>query len=131
MYEELGPRFEENLLKLASNFALAEEEIDYKFIAKESIFIPLFDSEDLAQDYETSNTYSIHVGLSLEDLEKWKKGYLSDKLFSRIIREGEEIRNLFPQYQILRELIHFEDWNGNLRLCVPESLRVEIMSEVH
>ena len=64
-------------------------------------------------------------------MEKWKKGYLSDKLFSRIIREGEEIRNLFPQYQILRELIHFEDWNGNLRLCVPESLRVEIMSEVH
>ena len=103
MYEELSPRFEENLLELASNFALAEEEIDYKFIAKESIFIPLSDSEDLAQDYETSNTYSIHVGLSLEDLEKWKKGYLSDELFSRIIWEGEEIRDLFPQYQILRE----------------------------
>src|ERR1700722_14467004 len=100
-------------------------------MAKESIFIPLSDSEDLAQDYETSNTYSIHVGLSLEDVEKWKKGYLSDKLFSRIIREGEEIRDVFPQYQILRELIYFEDWNGNLRLCIPESLRVEIMSEVH
>ena len=61
MYEELSPRFEENLLELASNFALAEEEIDYKVIAKESIFIPLSDSEDLAQDNETSNTYSIHI----------------------------------------------------------------------
>src|ERR1700720_2655344 len=105
--------------------------IDYKFIAKESIYIPISDSEDLVQDYETSNTYSIHVGLSLEDLERWKKGYLSDKLFSGIIRKSEEIKDLYPQYQILRELIYFEDWNGNLRLCVPESLRVEIMSEVH
>ena len=117
MYEELSPRFEENLLELSSNFALTEEEIDYKFIAEESIYIPISDSEDLVQDYETSNTYSfisIHVGISLEDLERWKKGYLSDKLFSGIIQGGEEIRDLYPQYQILQELIYFKDWNGNL-----------------
>ena len=83
----------------------------HSLIAKESIYIPISNNEDLIQDYETSNTYSSHVGLSFEDLERWKKGYLLDKLFSGIIQGDEEIRNLYPQYQILQELIYFKDWN--------------------
>src|SRR6202050_2172597 len=35
------------------------------------------------------------------------------------------------QYQIRDGLVYFEDWNGNFRLCVPESLRVSVMSKVH
>ena len=29
---------------------------------------------------------------------------------------------------MIEKLIYFEDWNGNLQLCVP---RIEVMSEVH
>jgi len=38
----------------------------------------------------------------------------------------------YTQYQVRNNgLIYFKDWNGNHRLVVPESLRVDIMSEVH
>lgn len=37
-----------------------------------------------------------------------------------------------PQYFIAEDqLIYFEDNLGNMRLCVPEALRSEIMNEVH
>jgi hypothetical protein len=38
----------------------------------------------------------------------------------------------YTQYPVQNNgLIYFEDWNRNHRLVVPESLRVDIMSEVH
>ena len=37
----------------------------------------------------------------------------------------------YPQYQVIEGLIYFEDWNGNLWLCVPDSFCIEVMSEVH
>ena len=46
--------------------------------------------------------------------------------------EEEEDIDKYAQYQISANgLIYFEDWNGNHRLVVPESLRVDIMSKVH
>ena len=35
----------------------------------------------------------------------------------------------YPQYLIIEGLIYFEDWNRNLRLCVPDSLHIEVTYE--
>jgi hypothetical protein len=81
-----------------------------------------------------TNTYSVLVGMSSNELEEWKTAYMKDKLYSKILKvsqtDNDEEGN-YPQYQIRNGLIYFEHWNGNFRLCVPESLRVTVMSEVH
>ena len=46
--------------------------------------------------------------------------------------EEEEDIDKYTQDQVrANRLIYFEDWNGNHQLVVPESLQVEIMSNVH
>ena len=67
------------------------------------------------------------------ELNKWKEASGKDPLLSEILRTDEEkIDDKYSQYQVKENgLVYFEDWNGNLRLVVPESLRVEIMNEVH
>jgi hypothetical protein len=67
-------------------------------------------------------------------LESWKKSCIADKFYSKVPNafqvNDDEDRN-YPQYQIIEGLIYFKDWNRNLQLCVPDSLRIEVMSEVH
>src|SRR5882672_11538824 len=63
-----------------------------------------------------------------------EKAYTNDKLYSKILKASQINNNKegnYPQYQIRDGLIYFEDWNGNFRLCVPDSLRLTVMSEVH
>jgi hypothetical protein len=46
--------------------------------------------------------------------------------------DEEKIDDKYSQYQVKENgLVYFQDWNGNLRLVIPESLRVKIMNEVH
>ena len=68
-----------------------------------------------------------------EELNKWKEASVKDLLLSEILRTDEEkIDNKYSEYQVKQNgLVYFEDWNGNLRLVIPESLWVEIMNEVH
>ena len=72
--------------------------------------------------------------MDIEALEFWKKGYATNQLYSKVLNvfqvNDDKDRN-YPQYQLIEGLIYFKDWNGNLRLCVPDSLCVEVMSEVH
>ena len=69
-----------------------------------------------------------------EGLESWKKGYTTDQFYSKGLNvfpvNGDKDGN-YPQYQVIEGLIYFKDWNGNLQLCIPASLRVEVVSEVH
>src|SRR5882672_6647190 len=63
-----------------------------------------------------------------------EKAYTNDKLYSKILKASQINNNKegnYPQYQIRDGLIYFEDWNGNFRLCVPDSLRLTVMSGVH
>ena len=81
-----------------------------------------------------SSTYSILVGMNANDLEDWKKTYTTDNLYSKVLRASLTDHNKaghYTQYQIRDGLVYFEDWNGNFWLCVPESLQVSVMSEVH
>ena len=86
----------------------------------------------ITSDYHTSKTYSTIISISTEEVEKWKEAYRQDSHLSQVLNTEEEDIDKYTQYQVrANRLIYFKDWNGNHRLVVPKSLRVEIMSEVH
>lgn len=62
-----------------------------------------------------------------------KKAYFTDALFSKVLRasvtENDEEGN-YPQYQIRDRLFYFKDWNGNFRLCIPDSSQISVMAKV-
>ncbi len=63
-------------------------------------------------------------------------GYNSDPYFSKIIAtkrtEIDDRRPSEPQYHYAESgLLFFEDWKGNNRICVPESMQKQVISEVH
>jgi hypothetical protein len=135
MYSELGEKFEEKLLNVTSKYVNLNHNLpNYSHLAQDSLKLILPEGESLVQDYATSNTYSVLVGMDNEGLESWKKGYTTDQFYSKVLNvfrvNGDKDGN-YPQYQVIEGLIYFEDWNGNSRLCVPDALCVEVMSEVH
>ena len=82
------------------------------------------DQSSITSDYHTSKTYSTIISISTEEVEKWKEVYRQDSHLYQVLKaEAEEDINKYAQYQIrANRLIYFEDWNGNHRLVVPESL---------
>ena len=70
----------------------------------------------------------------MKDWNLGKKGYTTNQFYSKVLNvfqvNGDKNTN-YAQYQVIEGFIYFEDWNRNLRLCIPDSLRVEVMSEVH
>lgn len=133
MYEELGDRFEEKLLTVASNFVKQEEEDtpDYSTNIPDS----LDNNLPINSTFSTSNSYSVLVGITDHELGEWKAALTTDNLFGKVLKaidDDEEDEDQYPQYHVKENnLIYFEDWNGNHRLCVPNALRVKVMSEVH
>ena len=52
-----------------------------------------------------------------EGLESWKKSYIIDQFYSKVLntfRTNDDKDGNYPQYQIIEGLIYFENWNGNL-----------------
>src|ERR1700683_2460655 len=135
MYSELGEKFKETLLNITSKFVNSATRIpDYSYTALDSLEIPLPEGGSLVQDYVMSSTYSILVGMNADDLEDWKKAYTTDNLYSKVLQASLTDHNEaghYTQYQIRDGLVYFEDWNGNFQLCIPESLQLSVMSEVH
>ena len=104
MYTELGGNFEEKLLNVTSKCVNTPSEIpDYSYTAENGLELNLPEGECLLQNYTTSNTYSVLVGMSSNELEEWKKAYMQDKLYSKILKvsqaDNDEEGN-YPQYQI-------------------------------
>jgi len=137
MYTALGSQFEEKLLKVASNFITQElnESMDYSKIISDTLEHNLPEGSSVPSNYYTSEAYTMITSISSDELEKWNKAYVSDPFLSKSIKEDNtenDFGEKYTQYQVQNNvLIYFEDWNGNHRLVVPESLRVDIMSEVH
>ena len=104
IYSELGENFEKRLLGVASKCVNSISEIpDYSHIAKDGLEIMFPEGEYLVQDYPTSNTYSILVGMSSNELEEWKRAYMNDKFYSKILKASQINNNEegnYPQYQI-------------------------------
>jgi len=84
MYQELGAKFEEKLLKVAANFAMTEvEEIpDYVYSGSQPLDVFLPGGQIIHQNYYSSTAYSVLVGMAEEEIAAWKGAYASDKLFS-------------------------------------------------
>jgi hypothetical protein len=86
--------------------------------------------------YNTSASHSLLVGFSDQELKCWAEAYSSDEFFCNIISalKGPKptVGTGHPQYFCGENgLLYFEDWNGNNRLCVPSTLRQQVMSDVH
>ena len=134
MFEELGPQFEETLLTVASNFMSSELKIE-----EENLHVPVNlrvgDHDEIETFQTTSRSYSILVGIDQDEISRWSIAYDEDPHFKSVLQtirndESEDIP--FPQYHYSDNgLLYFEDSMGNTRLCVPRSLRNEIMSEGH
>ena len=134
MFEELGPKFEEKLLTVATRFA------ETKLLCEDdstptSIPLTLENSEEIEIPYLTSQLYSTMVQVDEREFLKWKDAYTKDPHFALVLedtKENDATNLMFPQYHISEEgLIYFEDSLGNTRLCVPKDLRVEVMLEAH
>jgi hypothetical protein len=126
MYKSLGERFEEKLLTVASNYANIKQLSDTDE-ANFSISYSIKDM-DISLNYHTSRSYSIIVNWNKKEKEEWILAYHNDSHFSKVIKD----RINFPQYHFAEDgLLYFQDNQGNMRLCVPQSFRLEIMNEVH
>src|ERR1700692_3873848 len=136
MYSELGEKFEEKLLSMVSDFVASEtlEEPDYSFISLNSLEICLPSGHEFTLNHVSSNSYSVLVGMKFDELNIWKTAYALDTIFSKVLKasitNNDEEGN-YPQYQIHDGLVYFEDWNGNFRFCIPDSLWISVMAEIH
>ena len=133
MFDELGPKFEENLLTVATHFAEAELELESDSVTVDISLNPN-DERSVEMSYVTSRTFSTLVQINREEIQKWKNAYGKDPHFNLVLgsKENKETEFNFPQYHVSEEgLIYLEDSVGNTRLCVPKDLRVEVMKEAH
>ena len=133
--QQIRRKFEEKLHKVASKYINSNYNLpDYFPLTQDGLELILPKGESLVQDYATSNTYSVLVGMNNEGLECWKKGYITDQFYSKVLnafRINDDKDGNYPQYQMIKGLFYFEDWTRNLQLCVSDCLCIEVMSEVH
>ena len=134
-FDELGPKFEERLLRLAQSHATRANNDEFKKVSAEVIQEPPFDNS-ARLTYAAAATSSLIVGLTRDELERWKQSYAQDPHYRLVLKtlknevEGEE--SAFPQYYLGEDgLIYFEDWNMASRLCVPAALQVELIKNIH
>ena len=115
---ELGERFEESLLNIASKYINSNQNLpNYSHLAQNSLELMLPKGESLVQDYATSTTYSVLVGMDNEGLESGKRNCATDQFYSKVLNTfqvNDDKDGNYPQYQLIEGLIYFEDWNGNL-----------------
>ena len=113
MYSELGEKFAEKLLNVASKYVNSNTDLpDYSHLDLDELELMLPKGESLIQDYATSNMCSILIGIDNEGLESWKKGHSTDSIYSKVLDafhiNGDKYRN-YPQYQMIKGLIYFKD----------------------
>lgn len=138
-YEQLGPHFEERLLRAASKHA--ESLLEGEDLVSAAVHIASSELEPDLPDLPalhcyTSETHSLLIGFSAEELGSWTTAYSDDSHFRSVLKALRSTVNWsqqeFPQYSLREDgLITFEDSLGNPRICVPKSLRNGIMQEIH
>ena len=105
MYSELGEKFKEQLLNIASKYVNSNHNLpNYSHLAQDSLELMLPEGESLVQDYTTSNTYFVLVGMDNEGLESWKGSYATDNFYSKVLNTFQVNNNKdrnYPQYQLI------------------------------
>ena len=134
MFEELGPKFEEKLLTVATSFAESELQLENENMSL-SVSLPLVEDREVTIPYDTLQTYSTIVQIDDQEIRRWKDAYVEDTHFNLVSKNKEKedgVNAAFPQYHISKEgLIYFVDSMGKSRLCVPKNLRADVMQEAH
>ena len=92
VYDALGGRFKEKLLKVALN-SINEKlhnSVDYSKLVTDTLELQL---SDQSSHYHTSATYLTVISISTEELENWKVAYQQDSHLSPVLKaeEGEHI----------------------------------------
>jgi hypothetical protein len=93
------------------------------------------DKEIIVTD-ETPVSKKLNSYMSKNEIKEWIDAYGQDQKTSGIIKEmrseTQPINPRYPQYYLNDEgLLYFDDWEGNLRLYVPESLKARVLREDH
>jgi hypothetical protein len=118
---------------MASNVCLDySDSVGYTYLSGD-FWISFSDKSNLSHTCTISNSYSVLIGISNEELESWKFAFDSDPHFWRILTKTEDRKSVMVSQYQLREngLIYLVDWNGNFRLCVLESKCIPILDEIH
>jgi hypothetical protein len=125
------------LHQVASNFVTQQlnESADYLKVIPDTLQHYLPEGSSVFSNYHTLETYTMITSISSDELDRWNRGYASNLFLSKFLKENDtenDLNEKYTQYQVRDNgLIYFEDWNENHWLVVPESLQVDIMSEVH
>ena len=86
--------------------------------------------------FQAVKSYNLLTAIHPLKIQEFISGYDSDPYFFRIcteLHQEQGWKNLQQPLFFDREdgMLMFEDWNGNLRLCVPKNQRTKILSETH
>jgi hypothetical protein len=138
IYDNLSEHLEPKILSLASKFQHQEEQEDSQINLKIPLeeLTPLDESNETELPYATSRNFSTSVHIESKETEKWTNEYSNDSYFSKVIESLKKEENIlnpkYPQFFLGDSgLLYFEDWEGNMRLCVPETQRSQVMKEDH
>ncbi len=138
MYEELGDRFEEKLLTVGTKYIKTEYRIDPSTFSVDLGEVTIENMEGTSCAHArlaTAKHYNILIGVDDHELARWRQAYEEDSLYRDVIASQQDAGVTNPKYpQYFYSdigLVYFEDGNGNNRLCVPKSLRLEVMSDIH
>jgi transposase InsO family protein len=133
MFQELSPKFEERLLKILTPDSPT---IDHSNSYRTIVQLEHSDHACSRMSYVTSKTFSVLIGMSEGEKQKWRDAYEQDNYFKKnlslstpLVEDEEESKSTFTKDR--QGFIHFRDWNGNKRLYVPSKLRLGVMRDTH
>ena len=133
LYKEIGDRFEEKALTVASAHVIANlNEFDQSNIIEE--VINATEQDDLI-DYVTAKTCSITISISPEEVNRFINAYSKDDHFKKVIEDLSKPHDTMnpphSQYKIGDNGLVYFNREDNFKLCVPKDLQTEIMTEIH
>ncbi|CDO77172.1 hypothetical protein BN946_scf184675.g4 [Trametes cinnabarina] len=136
-FDELGPRFEERLLKVAAKHVRVLEANDSPSLTIDTTdsMNPYLADPPERVSYTAAISSSLVIGIAPAELRRWQAGYREDGHFSKVLDsfQDDDLSNpAYPQYHLGDEgLIYFEDWNSAHRLCIPASLQLDVTRQAH
>jgi transposase InsO family protein len=134
LYSSIHSQFDSRTKTLASATRDQQDLLPNSTI---NIQIPIpNNSSDSTINYCTSRSYNLIAELDKSEIQNFAIGYKNDPYFNKIIQDiRAESDWSSPLHPLFSEndngLLYFEDWEGRMRLCVPECERSKIMSEMH
>ncbi|QRW10607.1 Retrovirus-related Pol polyprotein from transposon [Ceratobasidium sp. AG-Ba] len=133
LYREISPTFEKEVKELTSLYI--EAHID-EYPAPEVYRTSVEPKDSYTYDIDSAISYNLLVKIDPEEEKRWIQAYSSDKHFKEVYadlqKDFDPANPPHPLYLIGDDgLIYFNNADDNKRLCVPKSLRLSIMNELH